>query len=109
MSISVTKLANGVHVVTDRMDTVETASVGAWVGVGARHEPAEINGITHLLEHMTFKGTKRRSAQAISEEIEAVGGHLNAYTSRENTAFYAKVLKEDSALALDIVADIIQH
>jgi predicted Zn-dependent peptidase len=109
MSVTVTKLANGVHVITDRMDTVETASVGAWVGVGARHEPAEINGITHLLEHMAFKGTERRSAQAISEEIEAVGGHLNAYTSRENTAFYAKVLKEDTALALDIVADIIQH
>jgi predicted Zn-dependent peptidase len=109
MSVTVTKLANGVHVVTDRMDTVETASVGAWVSIGARHEPAEINGITHLLEHMVFKGTERRSAQAISEEIEAVGGHLNAYTSRENTAFYAKVLKEDTALALDIVADIVQH
>lgn len=109
MSVTVTKLANGVHVVTDRMDTVETASVGAWVSLGARHEPAEINGITHLLEHMVFKGTERRSAQAISEEIEAVGGHLNAYTSRENTAFYAKVLKEDTALALDIVADIVQH
>jgi predicted Zn-dependent peptidase len=109
MSIEITKLSNGVHVVSDRMDTVETASVGAWVGVGARHEPAEINGITHLLEHMAFKGTERRSAQAISEEIENVGGHLNAYTSRENTAFYAKVLKEDTALALDIVADILQH
>jgi len=109
MSVTITKLANGVNVITDRMDTVETASVGAWVGVGARHEPAEINGITHLLEHMAFKGTERRSAQAISEEIEAVGGHLNAYTSRENTAFYAKVLKEDTELALDIVADIVQH
>ncbi len=109
MTITVTKLANGVQVVTDTMDTVETASVGAWIGVGARHEPAEINGISHLLEHMAFKGTERRSAQAISEEIEAVGGHLNAYTSRENTAFYAKVLKEDAGLAIDIVADIIQH
>lgn len=109
MSIEITNLANGVQVVTDRMDTVETASIGAWVGIGARHEPAEINGITHMLEHMVFKGTERRSAQEISEEIEAVGGHLNAYTSRENTAFYAKVLKEDAALALDIVADIVQH
>ncbi len=109
MTITVTKLANGVQIVTDRMDTVETASVGAWIGVGARHEPAEINGISHLLEHMAFKGTERRSAQAISEEIEAVGGHLNAYTSRENTAFYAKVLKEDAGLALDIVADIVQY
>ncbi len=68
-----------------------------------------INGVAHFLEHMAFKGTERRSALAIAEEIEAVGGHLNAYTSRESTAYYAKVLKEDVALALDILADILQH
>lgn len=109
MSITVTTLPNGLRVMTDRMTTVETVSLGAWVDVGTRHEPVEINGISHLLEHMAFKGTQRRSAAAIAEEIENVGGHLNAYTSRENTAYYAKVLKEDSALAVDLIADILQH
>src|SRR5258708_3297504 len=74
-----------------------------------RHEPAAINGVGHLLQHMAFKGTERASALAIAEEIEAVGGHLNAYTSREHTAYYAKVLKEDAPLAVDILADILQH
>ncbi|MCA1941513.1 MAG: insulinase family protein [Caenispirillum bisanense] len=109
MSISVTTLPNGLRVCTDRVDTVQTVSLGAWVDVGTRHEPAEINGISHLLEHMAFKGTETRSAKAIAEEIENVGGMLNAYTSRENTAYYAKVLKEDAGLATDIVADILQH
>lgn len=108
-SIRLTRLSNGLVVVTDRMETVETASLGVWVNAGTRHETPDINGISHLLEHMAFKGTERRSARAIAEEIEAVGGHLNAYTSREHTAYYAKVLKEDTALALDIIADILQH
>jgi predicted Zn-dependent peptidase len=109
MSVRLTTLDNGFRVVTDRMDGVETASLGVWVDVGTRHEPAEVNGVAHLLEHMAFKGTARRSAQAIAEEIEAVGGHLNAYTSREQTAYYAKVLAEDAPLAVDILADILQH
>jgi predicted Zn-dependent peptidase len=108
-SIRVTQLANRLTVVTDTMPTVETASLGAWVNAGTRHETADINGVSHLLEHMAFKGTERRSARAIAEEIEAVGGHLNAYTSREHTAYYAKVLKEDVGLAVDIIADILQH
>ncbi len=108
MSVEVSTLPNGLRVATDRMDTVETASLGAWVGVGTRHEPAAVNGVAHMLEHMAFKGTKRRSAYAIAEEIEAVGGHLNAYTSRENTAFYARVLAEDVPLAIDIIGDILQ-
>lgn len=108
MSIEVTRLPSGLTVATDFMPTA-TVSLGAWIGAGTRHEAAELNGIAHLLEHMAFKGTKRRSAQDIAEEIEAVGGHLNAYTSRENTAFYAKVLAEDAPLALDIVSDILQH
>ena len=91
------------------MPHVETVSLGVWVGVGTRDEPAENNGVAHLLEHMAFKGTERRSARAIAEEIEAVGGHLNAYTSRESTAYFAKVLKGDVPLAVDIVADILQH
>ncbi|MBR9973595.1 M16 family metallopeptidase [Magnetospirillum sulfuroxidans] len=108
-NVRVTTLPSGLRVLTDPMATVESASLGLWVDAGTRHEPAEINGISHLLEHMAFKGTERRSARAIAEEMDAVGGHLNAYTARDHTAYYAKVLKEDSALALDILADILQH
>ena len=109
MTVGLATLPNGLRIVTDRIDTVATVSLGLWVDVGTRHEPAKVNGVAHFLEHMAFKGTKRRSALAIAEEIEAVGGHLNAYTSRESTAYYAKVLKEDVGLALDILADILQY
>ena len=107
--IRVTTLDNGLRVASDPMASVETVSVGAWVGVGARHEAPEVNGVSHVLEHMVFKGTRRRTARAIAEEIEGVGGHLNAYTSHENTAYYAKVLKDDIGLAADIIADIVQN
>src|SRR6516164_1661116 len=109
MTTRVSTLANGLQIATDRIDTVDTVSLGIWVDVGTRHEPPEINGVAHFLEHMAFKGTERRSARAIAEEIEAVGGHVNAYTSRESTAYYAKVLKEDVPLALDILGDILQN
>ena len=109
MSVRITKLDNGITVASDRMDSVESVSLGAWVSIGARHEPAELNGIAHVLEHMAFKGTERRSARDIAEEIEAVGGHLNAYTGRESTAYYAQVLKEHSELAIDLIADILVH
>ena len=109
MNVQIATLANGLRVVSDPVDHLETASLGLWVEVGARCESAETNGISHLLEHMAFKGTERRSARDIAEEIEAVGGHLNAYTSRETTAYYAKVMKEDVPLALDLLADIMQH
>ena len=109
MTAQLTTLNNGLRVVTDSMDTVETVSIGVWVETGTRNEEAEINGVSHVLEHMAFKGTARRSARAIAEEIEAVGGHINAYTSREYTTYYAKVLKEDAALAVDIIADILQN
>ena len=109
MTTQLSTLANGLQVATDRIDTVDTVSLGIWVDVGTRHERADINGVAHFLEHMAFKGTKRRSALAIAEEIEAVGGHLNAYTSRESTAYYAKMLKEDLPLALDILSDILQN
>jgi len=105
----VSVLGNGLRVVSAAMPSLETAAVGVWVEAGARHEPAALNGISHLLEHMAFKGTQRRSALAIAEEIETVGGHLNAYTSREHTAYVARVLKEDVPLAVDILADILQH
>lgn len=109
MTVAVTRLANGIRVATDTMDSVESVSLGVWVDVGTRHERPEVNGVAHLLEHMAFKGTERRSAYDIAAEIEAVGGHLNAYTSRENTAYYAKVLAEDVPLALDIVSDILRR
>ncbi|MBM3555071.1 MAG: insulinase family protein [Alphaproteobacteria bacterium] len=109
MSVEVTTLANGMRVVTDAMPHLETASLGVWVGAGARNERPAENGISHLLEHMAFKGTKRRTAQGIAEEIEAVGGHLNAWTSREQTAYFARVLKDDVALGIDLLADILLH
>ncbi len=109
MTVRLTRLENGMRVLTDRMTSVETVSIGVWVAVGTRHEPALINGVAHVLEHMAFKGTPRRSALEIAAEIEAVGGHVNAYTSREHTAYYAKVLKADVPLAIDILADILQH
>lgn len=109
MTVAQTTMKNGLAVVSHRMDTVETVSLGVWVRVGTRYEPVEINGVSHLLEHMAFKGTKRRSALEIAEEIEAVGGHLNAYTSREVTAYHATVLKEDVGLAIDMIGDILRN
>ncbi|MEE8247864.1 MAG: pitrilysin family protein [Alphaproteobacteria bacterium] len=109
MSVEITTLPNGLRVVTDAMAHLESAAVGLWIDAGARHESEEMHGIAHLLEHMAFKGTERRSARDIAQEIEAVGGHLNAYTGREHTAYYARVLKADVALAVDILADILQN
>ena len=107
--IQVTRLPSGLTVVTERMERVETVSLGAYVATGSRHEQEAENGVSHFLEHMAFKGTERRSAVQIAEEIEAVGGHINAYTAREQTAYYVKVLKEDTALAADIIGDILTH
>ena len=107
--VHVTTLDNGMRVVSDHMPHVETVSLGIWIGGGSRSERAEVNGVAHLVEHMMFKGTDRRNARMIAQEIEAVGGHINAYTGRENTAYHAKVLKDDVPLAIDILADILQH
>ena len=109
MTIRTTTLDNGLQVVSDPMSTVESVSLGIWVGVGTRYEKPEMNGVSHLLEHMAFKGTRRRTATAIAEEIEAVGGHINAYTTCENTAYYVRVLKEDVRLGVDLIADILQN
>ncbi|MEO8713595.1 MAG: pitrilysin family protein [Acetobacteraceae bacterium] len=108
-AIRLTRLPSGLTVVTERMDRVETVSFGAYIATGSRHETAAENGVSHFLEHMAFKGTDRRTAAKIAEEMDAVGGHLNAYTAREQTAYYAKVLKEDTALAVDIIGDILTH
>ncbi|MBM3644173.1 MAG: insulinase family protein [Alphaproteobacteria bacterium] len=105
----VTTLANGFRVVVDEMPTVESAALGVWVACGTRHETAALNGAAHLLEHMAFKGTRTRSARVIAEEIESVGGSLNAYTGREITAYHASVLKEDVGLGVEMIADILRH
>ncbi len=107
MKVEVTRLASGLTVATERMPHLETASVGVWVGAGSRSERAEEHGISHLLEHMAFKGTATRSARRIAEEIEAVGGEINAATSVENTNYYARILADDMGLALDILSDIL--
>ncbi len=106
MTVEITRLPNGIHVVTHHMPHLETVALGIWVKAGARDEGAEENGIAHFLEHMAFKGTPRRSARAIAEEIESAGGEINAATGMETTTYYARVLKDDWALALDILADI---
>ena len=107
MSIELTRLPSGLSVVTDSMPHLETASLGVWVNSGSRDETPEENGISHFLEHMAFKGTKTRTARQIAEEIEAVGGDLNAGTSVESTAYYARVLRADVPLALDVLSDIL--
>jgi predicted Zn-dependent peptidase len=107
--IQLTRLPSGLTVVTERMDRVETVSIGAYVASGSRNESEEENGVSHFLEHMAFKGTTSRSAAAIAEEVEAVGGHINAYTAREQTAYYVKMLKEDTTLGCDIIGDILTH
>jgi len=103
----ITTLSNGFRIVSEPMPGLASAAVGIWVMAGARHERAEQNGIAHFLEHMAFKGTARRTALQIAEEIEDVGGYINAYTSREMTAYYARVLEADVPLALDVIADIV--
>jgi predicted Zn-dependent peptidase len=107
MSVEITTLPAGLRIVTDRMDNLETVSLGVWVAAGSRHERPRERGLSHLLEHMAFKGTRRRSARDIAEEIETAGGDLNAATSVEQTAYYAHVLAADTRLALDILADIL--
>ena len=104
-----TRLPNGITVLTDNMPHLESASLGVWVKAGSRSEKLEEHGISHLLEHMAFKGTETRSALEIAEAIENVGGDLNAATSIEHTGYFARVLKEDVALAADILADILQN
>lgn len=107
MTIRLSTLPNGFRVITEHMPSLRSASLGVWVAAGSRNEAEAENGVAHFLEHMAFKGTPRRSALAIAEEIETVGGHLNAYTSREATAYYARVLAEDAPLALAIISDIL--
>ncbi|MEO1328103.1 MAG: pitrilysin family protein [Pseudomonadota bacterium] len=109
LGAEITTLSNGVRVATDPMPGLASTTLGVWFGAGARHESAAENGVAHFLEHMAFKGTETRTARRIAEEIEDVGGYLNAYTSREATAYYARVLAEDAPRALEILADILRN
>ncbi|MCI5049389.1 MAG: insulinase family protein [Rickettsiales bacterium] len=109
MSYQLTTLNNGLRIATEYLPGVETVSVAMSVNVGARNERTDQHGISHLLEHMAFKGTKKRSAQDIAEAFDAVGGQLNAYTSHEMTVYYSKTLKENAALSIDVLCDILQH
>jgi predicted Zn-dependent peptidase len=109
MTVRVTRLESGLRVVTHEMNHLESAALGIWIGAGSRSEGDSEHGLSHLLEHMAFKGTRTRSAIDIAEEIEAVGGEVNAATSVETTSYYARVLKDDVPLALDILSDILRN
>lgn len=100
-------LSNGIRVVSETLPKVRSVSIGVWVKVGSRHEPAEIGGASHFIEHMFFKGTKKRTARDIATEIDSLGGEMNAFTSQETTTYYVKVLDEHLAVAIDILADIL--
>jgi predicted Zn-dependent peptidase len=102
-----TELPGGLRVVTERMPGVRSVSLGIWIGIGSRDESPRHAGAAHYLEHLLFKGTRRRTAVAIAEEFDAVGGDLNAFTSKEHTCFYAHVLDTDLALAVDVLADVV--
>ena len=107
MTVRLHTLPNGFRIATEVMPGLHSAAIGVWVLAGGRHERSEQNGIAHFLEHMAFKGTARRTALQIAEQIEDVGGYINAYTSREMTAYYARVLEADVPLALDVISDIL--
>lgn len=108
-AVETTTLANGLRVVSERVPYVQSASIGVWVDVGARHEKPGERGITHFIEHMLFKGTERRSARDIASEIESVGGSLNAFTDKEYTCYYGRALSEHAPLVLDVLADMIRN
>jgi len=104
-----TKLPNGLRIVSERIPHVRSVAVGIWVAAGSRYEPAELAGVSHFMEHLLFKGTANRTSREISMAIESVGGQLNAFTAKEYTCFYAKVLDEHFPLALEILADMLRN
>jgi predicted Zn-dependent peptidase len=108
-AIDITWLGNGLTVATERMPEIATATLGVWVGVGSRHEQPHEHGLSHLIEHMAFKGTARRTARQIAEDIENVGGDINAATSVEYTSYSARVLGEDADVALDVIGDLLTN
>ena len=102
-------LANGVRFVTERMSHVRSVSIGVWLARGSRHEPESHAGIAHFVEHMLFKGTERRTAEGIAQEVDSIGGQLDAFTSKEYAGYYMKVLDEHLPVAVDILADLVSH
>src|SRR4028119_449995 len=107
--VGITVLGNGLTVATERMPHIATATLGVWVGTGSRHEEPDEHGLSHLIEHMAFKGTARRSARKIAEDIENVGGEINAATTVESTNYTARVLGDDIEVALDVLGDILNN
>jgi predicted Zn-dependent peptidase len=108
MAYDRTQLDSGIRILTEPMPAVRSVALGVWVGAGSRHEPAGLEGTTHFLEHMLFKGTATRSAEEIAESFDAVGGDVNAFTTREFTCFYARLLQEDLPMGVEILADMLQ-
>jgi len=104
-----TVLPNGVRIITEEIDLVHSAAIGLWVGAGSRDEREGYEGISHFIEHMFFKGTEHRTARVLAESLEAVGGQLNAFTTKEYTCYYAKILDEDLDLAIDVLSDMFFH
>ena len=109
MNHEIITLPNGLRIIIDQVKSVETAAIAVFVNTGSRNETPEINGISHFLEHMAFKGTKTRSAKQIAEQFDNIGGKINAYTSREKTVYYVKVLKQDAEFATEFLSDILQN
>jgi predicted Zn-dependent peptidase len=109
MFSGIVSLKNGIRVGVDEMHDVDTVSVYVCVGVGSRFENRDLNGVSHFLEHMAFKGTEKRNYQEIAETIDSVGGVINAYTSKETTCYYIKLLKEDVEIAFDVLSDILKN
>ena len=109
MPFDLMTMPNGLRVIGERIPHFRSASVGLWVGTGSQHETPAEAGLSHFLEHMVFKGTEKRTARQIAEEMDAVGGQLNAFTSKECTCFYAKTVDEHLPLAMDVVCDLATH
>src|SRR5262245_7526674 len=109
MPIARSEFSSGLRVVTERMPSVRSVALGYWVLAGSRDEIPAMSGSSHFLEHLLFKGTAKRTAQDIAEAFDAVGGDLNAFTSKEHTSFYARVLDRDLPLAVDHLSDMLQR
>ena len=108
-NIRKTVLPNGLTILTERMEHVRSVAMGVWIKAGSRHESAEINGISHFVEHMVFKGTRSRSAQRIAREVDAIGGNLDAFTGKESICLNIKVLDEHVGQALDVLSDMVMN
>src|SRR6266540_3840905 len=102
-------LENGLRIVSEEISSVKSATIGIWVGTGSRHETSQNLGVSHFIEHLLFKGTENRSAREIAETVDAVGGQLNAFTTKEYTCYYIKVISKHLPLAMEILSDMLFH